>query len=708
MHCIKSFIFISLVTLNTFDLLGQLNTKLQSKVGYAEILSDVWGWTSSDGIEYALVGLTNGMSIVSIEDPKNPIKVAHVPGAFSYWRDIKTFGNFAYMVADQSGTKDGIVVIDLSGLPNQVSFQKWRPYVVNDTINRCHNLYIDENGYMFLSGCNSNNGGIIIADVNKPNGYPNLLKAGPNIYSHDVYVHEGWMFSSEIYGGKLSVYDFTNLNNIQLVGQTSTPFNFTHNSWATEDGLFIYTTDEKPNAPIAGYHLQDLSQIEQTDIFRPDYSLNSGVIPHNVHVKDDYLFISYYTDGGVIVDAKDPYNLIEVANYDTEPERVNGFHGAWGLYPFFSSGNILISDINRGLYIVKPELKRASRIKGLIRNLDNNLPIFQASIVIENSTTQIESNISGQYKSGVSEPGTYLVTISKQGFTTRQFSVNLLAGEEYVLDTYLTPNASCASGTDQSPPVANCKPFVYFSLENNPSGVLTASLIDSGSYDLCGPISRTLSKTNFNCSDLGLKTITMVVTDGSGNQSQCQSSVYVLNSNNQKCNASVVCDQLPFNLNLSGTVRSNGLLQAKGQIIALNKIESGSQITFKAGQSIILEPGFEVKQGADFSALIEGCTPNIPLIYPKIQREELPGMRTYPNPSNGLATIEFPVSQDYSTELLIVDGLGKKLFHQSFKGDYPGIEMKLIEQHFLKSGTYFISIRARGMTISSSLLVIKE
>ena len=44
------------------------------------------------------------------------------------------------------------------------------------------------------------------------------------------------------------------------------------------------------------------SDIKELDQFRPLATLGDGVVPHNVHVFNDYLIISYYTDGVLIVD----------------------------------------------------------------------------------------------------------------------------------------------------------------------------------------------------------------------------------------------------------------------------------------------------------------------------------------------------------------------------------------------------------------------
>ena len=57
---------------------------------------------------------------------------------------------------------------------------------------------------------------------------------------------------------------------------------------------------------------------------------------------------------GQIWDISDPLNAHEIAYLDTKPEHDNvGFHGAWSNYPYFPSGTIIVSDIERGLFILR-------------------------------------------------------------------------------------------------------------------------------------------------------------------------------------------------------------------------------------------------------------------------------------------------------------------------------------------------------------------
>ena len=72
-----------------------------------------------------------------------------------------------------------------------------------------------------------------------------------------------------------------------------------------------------------------------------------------------------------------PNNLVEVGNFDTYFPASTGFSGAWGVYPFLPSGNILIGDINSGLFILGPTYKRASYLEGIVKDQDSQVGPFQ-------------------------------------------------------------------------------------------------------------------------------------------------------------------------------------------------------------------------------------------------------------------------------------------------------------------------------------------
>ena len=62
--------------------------------------NDIWGYTSASGREYALMGTTSGTSFIEVTNPGNPQIVGYIDGPNSLWRDVKTYGPFAYIVSE--------------------------------------------------------------------------------------------------------------------------------------------------------------------------------------------------------------------------------------------------------------------------------------------------------------------------------------------------------------------------------------------------------------------------------------------------------------------------------------------------------------------------------------------------------------------------------------------------------------------------------
>lgn len=437
--------FLLLFSLFTFSsAFSQLNMTYKSHVEYNESLNDVWGYAAPDGKEYALVGLRNGVSVVDVTDTENPEIKGYATGPSSTWRDIKEYGGYAYVTNESSG---GVLVINLTNLPNELTsddYYYWAPALPGlGTLSSCHNIYIDENGYAYLVGCNLNQGGMLIVDVFTTPGSPEFVSAGPAVYAHDIYVRDNIAYNSEIYVGAFTMYDVTDKNSISELGSQNTPFNFTHNAWPSDDGNFLFTTDEQANAPVGSYDVSDPSNIIEVDQFRPLETLGDGVIPHNVHVWNDWIIISYYTDGCIIVDGSRPNNLIEVGNFDTYIPASTGFSGVWGAYPFFPSGTVLATDIGNGCYILEPNYVRACWLEGLVTDANTGDPIDGVSIDIQTSeNNESSTDIAGGYATGLATAGTYDVIFSHPAYDAFSASVTLENGELTILNVQLGSAAS--------------------------------------------------------------------------------------------------------------------------------------------------------------------------------------------------------------------------------------------------------------------------
>lgn len=417
-------------------LLGQANDF--PSVGY----NDVWGFTDSTGLEYAIIGTRTSTLIYSLEDPSNPVLRANIPGATSTWRDMKSWKNYVYVIADRGA--DGILKIDMKEAPETITHTFTNPEtLINGTpgsLSRGHNIFIDEKGYLYASGTNLHNGGVIIFDLAEENGDLIYAGAGAPRYSHDNYVHNDILWSADIYEGIFSAQDVADKNNITTLGFHPTSSNFTHNLWLSDDGKYLFTTDEVYGAYIDAYDVSDLEDIKRLSSFRPAASLDLPVVPHNTHYANGYLVISWYSEGLVVVDAHRPENLIQVGQYDTFEPDLHGFYGCWGAFPFLPSGNILASDIQSGLFILEPAWQRACYLEGEIRDQQNSELLNEVNIHIESDeANNANSNPFGLYKTGLATPGTYTVTFSKAGYHPQSVEVNLASGAIVNLDIALEP-----------------------------------------------------------------------------------------------------------------------------------------------------------------------------------------------------------------------------------------------------------------------------
>jgi choice-of-anchor B domain-containing protein len=409
-----------------------VNIVQRSRVPYPGT-SNIWGHVDTTGKEYALVGANNQLSIVDVTNPDVPVKRFAVSGPNSAWREIRTWGKYAYVTTEGGG---GLTIVDMRFLPDTIYHKQYKGNgAINGQLDAIHALHID-NGKLYLYGGDLQSGKAKIFSLSDP-WNPNYLGTVSDDYVHDGYVKNDTLYSCQIYDGVMEIIDARNPAAPVIIASQVTPKQFTHNSWMSTNGKVMYTTDEVQGSWVAAYDITDLQNIRELDRYIHN---SSGSIGHNTYVLNsasitghptDFLWTSYYTDGITLVDAARPDNLVEIGNFDSSPNfSGNGFHGAWGVYPYLPSGNILISDIERGMLVVTPTYKRACYLEGIITDAITNLPIAGATItVLGKSSLNGTTNLSGVYKNGTVDSGTYVVEIASQGYITKTVNLVLQPGQ---------------------------------------------------------------------------------------------------------------------------------------------------------------------------------------------------------------------------------------------------------------------------------------
>jgi choice-of-anchor B domain-containing protein len=243
-----------------------------------------------------------------------------------------------------------------------------------DGFGRAHNIVINpEQPYAYAVGTRVNgvpsfDGGPHIVDISDP-----LEPVFAGSYSGSFYTHDAQAVTyngpdpdyagREIFLGsnedEVVFVDVTDKSNPILISDISyTNVSYTHQGWLTEDQRYFFLGDETDELG-SGFDTKtiifDLEDLDNP-IIHQEYFGPTEAIDHNGYIKGDIFYLSNYTAGIRILDISGIGNeeVNEVGFFDTYPENDGtNFNGIWSNYPYFESGNIVISDINRGFFLIR-------------------------------------------------------------------------------------------------------------------------------------------------------------------------------------------------------------------------------------------------------------------------------------------------------------------------------------------------------------------
>jgi len=488
---LKNSFLVSIFLLLSISSFSQLNTNLLSNYvfpGSRGECSDIWGYVDQSGNEYAIVGNQTGVAIVDVTTPTSPSEVFYAPGTVNIWRDIKVWNNTAYITNEGSG---GLMIIDMSNLPGPITGADVYSYSgTTYPFSTAHDFFVDSVGRGYVIGADNGVGGAIILDLVTNPLAPIELGRYNDFYLHDAMVRNDTLWGAAINNGFFVAVDVSNPAVPVTMASQITPNNFAHNCWISDNGRTLFTTDEVSGAFITSYDVSDLSNITELD--RIQSSPGNNVIPHNTFFMNDYVITSYYRDGVVIHDVSSPSNMIEVGNYDTSPAMSgNGFNGVWGVYPWLPSGNIIASDIEKGLFVLGVNYTRAAYLIGNTTDAATTFSLNGVQVDIVTTTATTLSNAAGDYETGTLTAGTYDVTFSKFGYISQTINnVVLTNGATVTVDIALLPLGSITlSGQVVDD---NLVPVPGAIVDISSTGFSTSLLTDgSGNFSIAGFIEGT-------------------------------------------------------------------------------------------------------------------------------------------------------------------------------------------------------------------------
>ena len=371
------------------------NVDLLSFISVAEMDSpgtnDIWGWTDPEmGNEIAIIALREGSVFIDITTPSAPNVLGKLMGngAPTSWRDIKVFRDTAYIGSEANG--HGLQVFDLLRLRERYGTDLRGPEIhqfeadyLYDEFGSSHNIVLNEaSGYMYVVGSGTCSSGPHILDLNVDRLLPRFVGCvAADGYTHDAECVTYSGPDAEFTGHEicfaynentLTIWDLENPLEPQMLSrETYDNVYYTHQGWLTEDQTHLFLDDEldESNGPTPNTRtmIWDVRSL-RAPFLHDSYFSEFTVIDHNQYVKGDYTYQSNYCAGLQILHidrSADQPVLSRVGYYDNAPDCNDPtFSGSWSVFPYFASGTVVFTSIERGFYAVDPSAALAPGLKG--------------------------------------------------------------------------------------------------------------------------------------------------------------------------------------------------------------------------------------------------------------------------------------------------------------------------------------------------------
>lgn len=339
------------------------NMALEGQVAYPPgTVADVW---VEGGHALLARRSAGGISIIALDGAPREVGRFTRPGLFT--QDVKAAGGTAYVSHEGSAYPNAVTVVDVTDPADPLQIGA----IPRGETPSAHNLWLD-GPMLYVADPSMGSREIHAYDVGDPAApRPLATLASTNGSAHDVHARGGLVFGSylplrpgEI--GELVVASAA--PGLATLTRETYGGAFTHSSWLSADGRYLYVADEVLNAPIRIFDVSNPAAPVLVSTYQP----RVGTVPHNFQVRDErFAFLAHYKHGVEAFDVSDPLHPRLVGFYDTFPgaqadvaggtggklstaheEEAAIFDGAWGVH-WTSDGRIVVSDMASGLYVLR-------------------------------------------------------------------------------------------------------------------------------------------------------------------------------------------------------------------------------------------------------------------------------------------------------------------------------------------------------------------
>jgi len=265
---------------------------------------------------------------------------------------------------------------------------------------------------------------------------------------------------------------------------------------------------------------------------------------------------------------------------------------------------------------------------------------------------------------------------------------------------------------DVTAPTILCKPATIF-LDIVGKAVLLPSQVDNGSTDNCSIVTRTLSKTLFNCSEIGPpQNVFLTAVDASGNSSMCTAQVTVIDN----MAPTAVCR------NTTVTLGPNGTVAVYAAMLADSSFDNCSVWSYAPAVRVYTSSNLgnnnltiTVK---DFSGNGATCVSvvtvlmNSPNERPDVLVVDTLGnsddrslaVSLFPNPSAGDVVVAFELPYEQQYNLQVFDLSGQTRHRQEAMG-VAGENTLILRRALFSPGIYFLNLHVKGANARKRLII---
>ena len=307
-----------------------------------------------------------GVAIVDISNKASPtFQSFYNPADGGKFKDVVIRNGIGYFALDNNGGSDpkGIHIVNLAN-PQQ-------PQLIGKvhgsaSFQHNHNIFVDGN---FLYAAPNDQPRIRVYNIANP-ASPSLVReftttnTGLTQNLHDLTVRNGKLYTSNTDNGITDVYNVANVASPTWTAAANRIASFNvgprnHSNDVTADGNFVICCRETENGDCQVWTLMTPGTPVKVATINKETIGVDAYSPHNPVIAGDRLYISWYQAGVQVFDFADPANPEHIGAFDTfaggrdtPGMYLNAFGGNWGVFPFMGPDQVLLSDMENGLFVV--------------------------------------------------------------------------------------------------------------------------------------------------------------------------------------------------------------------------------------------------------------------------------------------------------------------------------------------------------------------